>query len=210
MRHIIMLAALCGLSSTAFADPFAGAYVGGQLGGSWIGADGGAYGYSAEVERSAAPQGTVQAGYNWTVGNTVLGVQGFGSLVGRNDHQATAKAPDGRTAPAGRYEFGANAYGATGLIGIKNVDTMTYAKLGAAWARITDLKEVDSNTDYGDSERERALYAALGVEYLFNPHLGLQTEASYMRYSDRLTVQNTNIDYNISNASLMLGLNYRF
>lgn len=26
MRHIIILAALCGLSSTAFAEPFQGAY----------------------------------------------------------------------------------------------------------------------------------------------------------------------------------------
>ncbi|MEK8089633.1 outer membrane protein [Thermithiobacillus plumbiphilus] len=210
MRHIIMAAALCGLSSTALAEPFAGAYLGGQLGGSWIGAEADASGYNAEVERSVAPQGTVQAGYNWAIGNTVLGVQGFGSLVGKNDHDYSITDASGNTLASGRAEFGADAYGLTGLVGIKNIDTMTYAKLGMAWAQIKDVKERDSNTDLGDSERERALYAALGVEYLFNPHLGLQTEASYIRYSDRLTVENTAVDYNISNISLTLGLNYRF
>lgn len=154
--------------------------------------------------------GGVQAGYNYQIGQVVVGVEGEysfadvkydtplfgGTLTLKNDYFATAAARLG-------YAFDRS---------------LIYAKLGAAWTRDKwDANDGAGGTATATSNRMGWVLGA-GYEYAFWDNFSVKLEYDYMKFGSvsptfatagGLTVEGSG-DVKLDTQVIKVGLNYRF
>lgn len=169
----ITLAAALLMLPAAQASEFDGGWLGGKVGANRSGVTG--------VDKKSATAYGLEGGYNWNMGNFLLGVNGF---VDSNDSADHNPAP---------FSYGSSAYGLDLKLGLPSGSWLPYAKLGYAQ---TDGDGAASAI--GDAD----VHFGLGVEYKFNPNWSVAGE--YTTTSAETGAQK------LTNDNFTIGLNYYF
>ena len=182
-----------------------GFYIGGHIGYGWsrFSADG-------DARTAKGFLGGAQAGFNYQIGQFVLGVEGeyswanvkvdetlfAGTLTLKNDYFATA---------AGRLGYALDRL-------------LLFGKVGAAWTRDKwDANDGFGGTATATSNRTGWLFGA-GLEYAFWENVSVKVEYNYLMFSSvtpsfatagGLTVDGSS-GVKLNTQVVKLGLNYRF
>lgn len=190
-----------------------GFYVGANLGGAWIGGDFvDASGNTFSLGNSGFVGGG-QLGYNYQIGNVVLGAEwmfdgtslnspsgaGFGSTV-----RATANT-NWLTTFAARFGWAADRW-------------LVYGKAGAGWVGSdVTIANPATGTSLTTSNDNGGLLAGVGVEWIFAPNWTLKLEYDYLSLSNfSVTTPGVNVaadSFSGSNRNLQtltVGVNYLF
>jgi outer membrane immunogenic protein len=233
MRSLLVLAGLAGalLSSTAMAADIArpiykappagalpvtydwtGFYVGGHVGYGWAKKDWqDSFGL---FNLSTDPNGFLgggQVGFNYQIGQFVLGAEGDFSWTGING---------GRTVlgivppPGGTFNANVNWTSTlTGRAGLAFDRWLVYGKGGVAWANdkfSTNVYTFPGTVDFTDTRV--GWTAGAGVEYAFAPSWSAKLEYNFMDFGDKAVSfapgRSTDIDQQIH--AVKLGVNYKF
>ncbi len=169
---IALAAALLGMTA-AQASEFDGGWIGGKLGSNSSSATG--------VDTKSATAYGLEGGYNWNMGNILLGVDGFADSNGKATHNP------------GAVNYGSRAYGLDAKLGLPSGNWLPYAKLG--YAR-TNGNGAAGAIGSGDA------HLGLGVEYKFAPHWSVAGEYT--------TASAKTAGVKLNNNNFTLGINYYF
>jgi outer membrane immunogenic protein len=181
-----------------------GFYIGGNAGGGWGGGNitDTLTGTTLSTIGEGAFVGGGQIGYNYQIGNVVLGaewlmdgVAGSGSsnivfIPAIGDYFQTTVKSDWFTTVTGRI----------GITGQEWNNVLLYIKGGAAWlqnqATVTDLS---NGLSVGETKIDTGWVAGAGIEYAFAPNWTIRVEYDYMGFGNS-TVGSMTVDpYNNNN-----------
>ena len=138
--------------TTASADDFTGAYVGGKVGSNRSDTSG-----LLNSSRSSANAYGLEGGYGWDLGKTTLGVNGFYDSNSQSNHS-----------PLG--QLGSHVYGLGLKLGVPINSLMPYAKLGYGHATGTGAL---SGNSFGNAN---SVNGGIGLEYKFAPNWSVAGE----------------------------------
>ncbi len=172
--HIALIAALFGVT-TAQASEFDGGWVGAKIGKNRASATG--------LDSQTPTSYGLEGGYNWNMGNYLLGVDGFADINKRATH-----------AP-GAINYGSHVYGLDAKLGIPYGNWLPYAKLGYANTSGNGdvvLRNIDDND----------VHLGLGVEYKFAPNWSLTGEVTNSSGESGVN--------KLRNTNATIGLNFYF
>lgn len=209
---------------TAPAADWTGVSIG--LNGNWnfistdISSSGQTYGPRSFDSRSYGSQsgngigGGVQLGFDYQIGNAVLGIQGITSIT---------SAESSRTVDSQKLSTELTSYGSLNarLGYLIQPELLAYAKGGLAFG---SFKYEDKSSRYGysgsqDDERHQGWMVGGGIEYLFAPNWSVFAEYDYtdfgkqtveLSYKDAGWGDSFKYEYEQSIGSAVIGVNYRF
>lgn len=136
----------------------------------------------------------LQAGYNWSSGDMVFGVEGDWTWLGSSDR---------RFDPYGDFAFNDSAGVAINWlaslrarVGVVSGNTLIYGTGGIAWAE-WEYDAVDDDGFGGASGFSRTatgLVAGGGMEVAFSEHCAFRIEALHYMFGDRVDTRNLTLD----------------
>ena len=190
-----------------------GFYIGGHVGYGWAKKDWqdsfGLFNLSTDANGFL---GGGQVGFNYQIGQFVLGAEGDFSWTGING--GSTLTGGGVPAPGRSFNTDVNWVSTvTGRLGLAFDRWLVYAKGGVAWAEdkfSTDLYTFPGAVEVTDTRI--GWTAGAGVEYAFAPAWSAKLEYNYMDFGDKAVsfspTTTTSIDQQIH--VVKLGINYKF
>lgn len=155
------------------ADEFNGAYVGGKLGVNSAN--------STSTNTKTAVTYGAELGYNWTVQNMLIGVDGFYDANDKATHDVS---------PAGQVNYGSNVGGLDLKLGLPMDNLLPYVKLG-----IGHLSGTSDASAFGKD----AFHGGLGLEYKFAPNWSVAGEWTTINAKDQgVKFKNNNLTVNVN------------
>lgn len=175
-----VLAAMFLSISTASADKFGGAYVGGKVGANTTD--------MTAVSRQTPASSGLEGGYNWHLTSILVGIDGFMDFNAGKSHAGSAPAP-------ATVNYGSRVYGLDFKLGLPDKVWMPYAKLG--YAHIGGTGDA-----YASVVGNSGTHLGLGVEYKFAPDWSVAGEWTNSTGKNGSTTLN--------NDNFTIGVNYYF
>lgn len=222
MKKCLLLIAVLLFPLTAAAQGFNGWYAGGYLGQAW-GEDKGT-GYDTDDGlkngwgQKASPKGTqfgLMGGYNWTVNNTLLGLEA--DYEGRGgSHDRSFQKQDGVTdtdyAVSTKLTSAASLRGRVGYFVTPKV--MVYGTAGLATVRVRRSYELTFiNNEQSISNWQNGWVAGAGLEYAVTGNVSARFEYRYSDYGTKKVNVNTWDEFykqHLTEQSVRLGVSYMF
>jgi outer membrane immunogenic protein len=205
--------AIAAMSGTAHADDWSGLYVGGSIGSAtreteWIDVDGdweNPGDVAADDEGDATSLGA-HLGYNWQMGNWVVGAQGGVTFADTSETTFEQGDVDVDNSLSFIADLRANAGYSFGAILPYVTVGVSYSNLEHSWLEIDDTQ--DSWQDFGN---ETALLYGLGVQYAFSPNWSAGAEYLVRDFDSEVSTNplNYRMDVETDVESFQFTLNYR-
>lgn len=148
--------------------------------------------------------GGVQAGYNWAVGNMVLGLQADAAAA---DISGDGGCPGALSSCKAKMD---QLYKIQGRVGFPINNFLLYASLGGASGQI-EAKTVRPTGSFSDSNYQTGWLAGIGGAMAFNSHWNGLVEVQYIDFgSNDYSLGGNNVSVDNKFITVNIGANYRF